>query len=53
MKTIKQMLVELDELFNSIDSIHLEPSTLENHETENQTERCVQFSQLQTFQEIA
>lgn len=38
MKTIEQMTKEIDDMLVSLDSIHLEPTILEDYETENQTE---------------
>lgn len=45
------MLIELDELFDSINNINLQPSLLEDYETEIQSECIGQFQELQCTEE--
>lgn len=50
MKTVEQLTKEIDDMLVSLDSIHLEPSTLD-YETENQLESCCEQQQLSYLQE--
>ena len=50
MKTVEQMTKEIDDMLVSLDSIHLEPTTL-NYETKNQDECCCEQQQLSCIQE--
>lgn len=51
MLTIEQLTKEIDDMLVSLDSINLEPSTLEDYETENQNECCCEQQQLSCVQE--
>jgi hypothetical protein len=52
MKTVEQMTKEIDDMLVSLDSIHLEPTILENYEqTENQDGSCCEQQQLSCIQE--
>lgn len=51
MLTIEQLTKEIDDMLISLDSINLEPSTLEDYETENKDEYCCEQQQLSCIQE--
>lgn len=52
MLTIEQLTKEIDDMLVSLDSINLEPTTLENYEqTENQDGSCCEQQQLPYVQE--
>lgn len=50
MKSINDHLKEIDDMLVSLDSIHLEPTTLD-YETENQNGNCCEQQQLSYVQE--
>lgn len=52
MVSINDLLKEIDDMLVSLDSINLEPTTLENYgQTENQDGSCCEQQQLPCIQE--